>query len=105
MIRGRSAYPKEVNVEGFMWKIVFKKKIMYEGVECDGLCKSDVRTIFIKIINDPVETYRIFKHELLHAIEFERGIDVPHKWVEAFDRPLAKFDILNTEFKIKILGG
>ena len=51
---------------------------------------SDVgcRTIQIKKGLTPTMRARTFLHELLHAIDFEWGIKIPHRVIEALEKPL-----------------
>ena len=46
------------------------------------------RTIQIKKGLTPSMKARTFLHELLHAIDFEWGIKIPHKIIEALEKPL-----------------
>ena len=97
MIKGFTSYPKTVEVEGMNWAIKFKRKPFYddEGDECLGLCDPEDKTIYIKIQTDKVDMFRVFIHEVLHAIEYEREIEIPHKYIEKLDRGVSKFLIKN----------
>lgn len=52
------------------------------------------RTILIHKEISPAEQYEIFCHEVLHALEFEYKIKLPHKLIYELQGPLA-FLLLN----------
>jgi hypothetical protein len=67
--------------------IKIKNKVSYEIVWVEsfeddttvGECRFDARQIAIKTGLSKRETIKTFIHEVLHAIEFERGIKIQHK--------------------------
>jgi hypothetical protein len=65
------------------WVKRFKRKSTL--AECDP----GDHTITIKLGQSRAETFRCMIHELLHAIEFECEIDIPHKMIYALEEPLA----------------
>lgn len=66
--------PKKVLIEGIEWMIVRKWRIVSEGTECDGLCVHDKHEIWVLHGLEEAEAFRIFIHEYLHAILYEKGI-------------------------------
>lgn len=94
------SYPRSIDIEGNKWTIKFKRKIIHEKSECDGLCDSTTKTIYIRIKKDYSDMFRVLIHEVLHAIEFENKHDIPHKHIEQLDSGLARFLVKNYE-KIK----
>ena len=69
--------------------IKIKNKVVYEVVWLDGFkdsevlgeCRFDSKQIALKTGISERETYKTFIHEVLHAVEFERGVKLPHKAV------------------------
>ena len=67
--------------------IKIKNKVTYEVVWVDsfkdtdvlGECRFDTKQIALKKNQTEREIMKTFIHECLHAMEFERGIKIPHK--------------------------
>lgn len=67
--------------------IKIKNKVVYEVVWVDqfkdpevlGECRFDSKQIALKIGVSERETYKTLIHEVLHAVEFERGVKLQHK--------------------------
>lgn len=76
--------PKRLKILGRPWKVVYKKEIVMDGVQCAGLCDFEKKTIFLlKELPQDLQ-FEVFLHEFFHAVFFEIGIDfeqVP-QWVE-----------------------
>lgn len=81
-------YQKDLLINDEWWEIQFKKK-MPKGVV--GLCHSDTRVIEIKLGQTRTETLSTMVHEVLHAMEAEYDIKVPHKAIYGFERAITKF--------------
>lgn len=96
-------YPKLVDVESMNWEVRFKRKLFHEGKEVDGLCDYEEKVIYIRIKKDRCDMFRVFIHEVLHAIEYENDHDIPHKYIEQIDTGLAKFMRKNIDKLIKII--
>lgn len=70
-------------------RIKIKNKVVYEVVWVDsfedgntvGECRFDVKQIALKMNQSEKELMKTFIHEVLHAIEFERGVKIPHKTI------------------------
>jgi len=68
-------------------RIKIKNRVVYEIVWVDsfkdtnvlGECRFDVRQIALKNGQSERETFKTFVHEVIHAMEVERGIKIPHK--------------------------
>lgn len=66
-----------------------KNKVVYEVVWVDsfsdvdvlGECRFDSKQIAIKKGQSAAQVMKTFIHELLHAVEFEREVKLPHKTV------------------------
>lgn len=65
--------PKSVQILGVKYKVQLKKDLVDEGVDCDGLCSSSTRTIFIESGLEPKFKFDVLIHEMLHAILYESG--------------------------------
>lgn len=66
-----------------------------------GWSDKDARLIYLKHRMGVKETNEIFIHEVLHAIEYEYDIALPHKLVYALQGPLA---LLLTQNPGSVLG-
>lgn len=60
-----------------------------DGVGTKARPEPGPKMIYLKKGMSRKETLEIFVHEVLHAIEFEYGITLPHKIVYALQGPLA----------------
>lgn len=68
-------------------RIKIKNKVTYEVVWVDsfkdpktlGECRFDARQIALKKGLSDKPTFKCFSHEVLHAIEYERGIELSHR--------------------------
>lgn len=68
-------------------RLKIKNKVVYEIVWVDsftdpdvlGECRFDSKQIAMKSGLSERETYKTLIHEVLHAMEFERGIKISHK--------------------------
>ena len=61
----------------------------YQSGYCIGSdFKNGYRTIQIKKGLTPTFRAKTFLHELLHAIDFEWNVKIPHKLIEALEKPL-----------------
>lgn len=77
-------------------KVKIKPGVFYEVVWVDkfddpdqlGYCTADKRLIYIKKDLSEKESMTIFLHELLHALEFEYGLKIPHKLIYSLQDPL-----------------
>jgi hypothetical protein len=97
----QSDYPREILVGDAMYRIRFVRKIK-EGtirqgsdLEVVGLCDPSEKEILIIQGLDPLERFKAFIHELLHAIEFEHDIDIAHKLIYQLEEPIAAILIEN----------
>lgn len=83
-------FPKRLLIGESEWKVVWKRKIVDDGILCAGLCDSKKKTIFLQIGQTPKERVSTFFHEMLHALEFEHGIALPHETIYRLEGPLAE---------------
>jgi len=60
-----------------------------------GYCCTDAKIIFLELGMKPRLARKTFLHEVIHAIEEEYGIKLPHGFVDAFEAPLEAFLRLN----------
>lgn len=84
-------YPREIIVGDSLWRVRFIRRIPAD-LEMDsndtGACCPADHTIYIKMGQTPVERFKTFVHELIHAAEYEWQIDMPHKIVEDLEEPI-----------------
>lgn len=75
------------------YDVVFKKQ-KNMGKDTRGECSPEgIISIAQGISREQV--YETLVHELLHAIEFEYGIDIPHKLIYELEVPLTEFLLQN----------
>ena len=60
-----------------------------------GLCDGEKKWIKIRKEDDDMKELMHLIHELLHAIEFEWDIEIPHKLVHQLEEPIARLIIDN----------
>lgn len=68
-------------------RLKIKNKVVYEIVWVEsfadpdvlGECRFDSKQIAIKDGLSEREAFKTFVHEVLHAVEFERGVKIPHR--------------------------
>lgn len=87
-------YPKFINIRGESWEIrFFKNKIdnWEDGEDEDeidgtlGLCHFEDKIIYIKLGQDRENTFKTFVHEVLHAVEDEYCLQIPHRIIYKFE--------------------
>lgn len=66
--------PKEIELFGKVFTVTEKKKIMYEGDECEGLFLPDTCEIYIKKDLNRENKVKTFIHELGHAMIWRTGL-------------------------------
>ena len=73
-----------VDIMGTQWKVIFKtKEEDVKLVECDGYCDNSIKTIVIEWLKWDGMNYnnmadyiaKIVRHEMVHAMLFECGLD------------------------------
>lgn len=86
-------YPREILVGDSLYKIKFVKKITEPNpahtTEIVGICDPSEKEILIIQGLGPFERLKAFIHEILHAIEFEHDIDIPHQLIYKLEQPIA----------------
>ena len=76
----KSQYPAKIKVKDIEYTVVFVDQI--EGRDNLGLCYGDERKLILLKNNlDPHTRFKIFIHEVLHAIENEYGFELNHDHV------------------------
>ncbi len=87
-------FPRKVRVTADVsYDIFFVDKI--DEHESLGFCDSDKKQILILLGMSDRETLKTIVHEVLHAIEFENDIPLPHSVVYALDEAIERVLRLN----------
>lgn len=90
--------PKRIKIKKRWWKVIsVEEYIIYDGRKCRGLCDGNERVITIYVGQRPRMVMSTFWHEILHAIEFEYGIPIPHRMIYATEGAIADVIIKNPE--------
>ncbi len=84
--------PTHIYVRKRRWEveILEGEYIMYEGRRCRGTACPETRTIELCSKMGRRKMLSTFIHEVLHAIEFEYQIKIPHRLIYALEGPLAR---------------
>ncbi len=90
----RKRYPQELVINNEVYRVRFVTKISGD-CQVMGNCNPTTRVIQIKNNQSAGETFATLIHELLHAIEFEYDLDIPHKHVYALEKALADLFLQN----------
>lgn len=92
-------YPKEIVVGDSIYRVRFVRAIgdAPKGSEKEtlGLCCPGEKEILVKQGLGALERFSTFVHELLHAVEFEYEIEIPHKLIYQLELPLTKLILDN----------
>lgn len=96
-------YPNQVIVNGNYWDIKFCRKTPDNPPSDLGLCDPGIKTLFIRYKQSSRETFMTFCHELLHAIEDEYEIDIPHNVIYKLEDAIADLVENNPEIFIQFL--
>lgn len=70
-------YPREWFIEGDLWHLKFSSKLSKQGI--DGLTDPSNYTVTISYGMSKANTFATFIHEMLHAMEFSYGYELPYK--------------------------
>lgn len=80
-------FPKFVRIkEDVFYEVKFRRKMPKPSTV--GYCHSGTQEISIAMGLDKELRLKTFIHELLHCIEFEYDIKIPHKLIYALEDPL-----------------
>jgi hypothetical protein len=85
--------PKTVVVGGAEYKVLLTNRIpKVNGEKIFGLCCSGERKIWVRKSLPKDEQLSTFWHEVLHALDFEHGIEgLTHEVIYNLEQPLAWF--------------
>lgn len=83
LIPKQSQYPKKIYLRGEVYSIRFVK-----GLKSLGITNWSKNTIKIRAGMSRNETFRAFLHEVLHFLEFEWPIKLPHKTVYKLEKAI-----------------
>lgn len=91
-------YPKEIRVGENDYEVCFVRNIGDKPgskYTTFGGCNDFDCKIYIKLGQSAEERLITLVHELLHAVEAEYGIEIPHDLINKLEKPLAKLIIDN----------
>jgi hypothetical protein len=81
-------YPKELLIGDAIYRIRFVKKID-PTKKVVGLCDPCDKEILILQGLSPLERFKSFIHEILHALEYEYEIKMDHSLIYKLEEPIA----------------
>ena len=99
-------YPERLRIGDVYYRIRFVKSIrgckLPVGKNATiGLCDEHRREILIRKGLSEDETLKTLLHELLHAMEFEYQIKIPHQSVYQYEEAIFDFLCANSEFLLR----
>lgn len=93
---GVKSYPKEIIIRKTPWQVKFVRRCPDPTAE--GLCDPGEKIIYIKLKQKPIDIFKTFLHECLHAIEDEYCLTLPHKgYVYKLEQSVVDFIFQNFE--------
>jgi Zn-dependent peptidase ImmA (M78 family) len=90
--------PREIIVGENVWDLVFCKRIDVDPTAV-GVCNNTTKEIVIVSSLSKEEKAVTLIHELLHAIEYEYGIYIPHSLIYKLEEPIYRLILDNLVFK------
>ena len=86
-------YPRQIQVGDSVWGVRFVRRLAdpSPGSITWGACDPSDQVIYIRLGQSQTERLKTFLHELLHAIEFEYGFEMPHRLIHRLEDPLVRF--------------
>ena len=93
--------PREILIQGQLWKIFFRKNLKYKGKIVDGLADFEKREIFIRKGLPKALKIHTFLHEFNHAAIYELKIILGRRLEEKLVDGLGLIYENTFDFKMK----
>ncbi len=78
--------PARLKIKRVWWTVEVTDTWIYYGKQkCRGLCDGNTRTIYVYGGQRKKAVISTFWHEVLHAIDFTYGINIPHHVIYAIE--------------------
>ena len=91
MIFNMKDFPRQLEIGENIWRVRFCRTIPGEPDTTLGLCDPSDNTIYVKLGQTPVERFKTFVHEILHAWESEFSVSIPHSVIHDLEEPIFRF--------------
>ena len=91
----QSDYPKELWIGDALWRVKFVRKLQDGRGILDGLCDPSETTIYLRMGHDRAERFKTLVHEILHAIEYEWKLELPHQIIYGMEEPIYRILVDN----------
>lgn len=103
---GYRTFPKQVTVGDSIWRIVFVRKVRLVKNPENVMAATCAETQTIEIVYglSRKELLETFLHEVMHAIEYEYDINIPHDVIYKMEPGLASFFAENIFELVPILS-
>jgi hypothetical protein len=88
-------YPSEIHVGEETYQIRFVSKLPGGRKRDIALCNPQTRTIHVKRGLTKSQLLRTVVHEILHALEFEYDIEIPHKLIYQLEKAIVDTLLMN----------
>ena len=88
-------YKRRWMVKDTMWRVRYKNRIRVDGRECDGVCDTELKEIWLANNIKNTILLQTFIHEALHAMEVAWGIKIGERMIKRLEKPLAHFVLHN----------
>lgn len=85
--------PREIQIGENTWDVKFVRR--FQDKFTTGLCDPSETTIYIRMGQTDDERLKTLLHEILHAIEYEYQLEIPHRLIHRLEDPLARFLVDN----------
>lgn len=95
MVKG---FPSDIRIsENVIYEVVWKKGLIdpASNAPAYGLCDLDSKIIYLTMGMDKITAMQTLVHEIMHALEEEWGMDLPHEIIETLEHPVVLVFILN----------
>jgi hypothetical protein len=73
--------PKTVTIAGYVVKVIYKRGLVCDGVECWGVYDYNKNVIYLKTGMEKTRKEEVFLHECIHAISDILGLKLSEKAV------------------------
>lgn len=87
--------PPSIRIKARVTYEVVYSDLIKDDPNCVGYCDPDTHQIILRNGLSETELAKCFIHEVLHALEFEYGLPLPHRLVYKLEAAIFKFLVLN----------
>jgi len=82
--------PRTLEINGNVWEVIICRKRIPGHSDSVGICDNNEKKIYIDGALSKDEKAKTLIHELLHALEFEYRLNIPHPLIYKLETPIYK---------------